>query len=146
MEISANIQNTIARNAIKKGDVYLVTMNADNGIIPHDGYTTRDKYFVVLGFDSDGNVYGGVVINSKINVNLARRIADFHYPIKCSRYRFLSHDSFIDCSRLKVVKLEKLLEGRYVGEIEMSDIDLIVGTVIESPMEQRIRLRQFGLV
>lgn len=36
---------------IKIGDVFRITMNKANGVVPKPGDTSRDKYFVVLGFD-----------------------------------------------------------------------------------------------
>lgn len=55
---------------IKIGDVFRITMNKANGITPKPGDNSRDKFFVVLGFDENGNVYGGVIFNSYININL----------------------------------------------------------------------------
>lgn len=52
----------------------------------------------------------------------------------------------VDCLMLKTASLEKLAKSKLVGKIEGEDIDLIVGTVISSPKEKRIRLKRFGLV
>lgn len=128
------------------GDVFVVNMDQSNGIIPKGTDSSRNKFFVVLGFDDEGNVYGGVIVNSRINPNLPQRIADFHMPIKCKKYFFLKYDSFVDCLMLKTASLEKLAKSKLVGKIEGEDIDLIVGTVISSPKEKRIRLKRFGLV
>lgn len=57
----------LAAKTIKIGDVYEITMTEVNGIKPKRGDKSRDKYFVVLGFDSNGIAYGGVIINSQIN-------------------------------------------------------------------------------
>ena len=55
---------------VNAGDIFRVTMNRANGITPPKGDESRDKFFVVLGFDDDGNVYGGVIFNSLMNLNL----------------------------------------------------------------------------
>jgi hypothetical protein len=60
----------LAARTVKVGDVYEITMTEANGIKPKPGDASRDKYFVVLGFDSEGVAYGGVIINSQINKNL----------------------------------------------------------------------------
>lgn len=57
----------LAIRTVKVGDVYEITMNEVNGIKPKPGDYSRDKYFIVLGFDSNGVAYGGVIINSQIN-------------------------------------------------------------------------------
>lgn len=128
------------------GDVFLVNMNQADGVIPKGTDLSRDKFFVVLGFDDDGNVFGGVIVNSRINPRLPQRIADFHMPIKCKKYSFLKYDSFVDCLMLKTASLEKLAKSKLVGKIDEEDIDLIIGTVISSPQEKRIRLKRFGLI
>lgn len=43
----------LATKTVKVGDVYEITMTEANGIRPKPGDTSRNKYFVVLGFDSD---------------------------------------------------------------------------------------------
>ena len=45
-------------------------MGKANGITPQGDYETRRKFFIVLGFDDEGNVYGGVVVNSRLNSRL----------------------------------------------------------------------------
>lgn len=144
--IPDNALEKLTAETVSIGDVFVVNMDRSNGIIPKGDELSRSKFFVVLGFDDDGNVYGGVIINSRINPNLPQRIADYHRPIKCKKYSFLKYDSFVDCLMLKIASLEKLVKSRLVGKIDEEDIDLIIGTVISSPQEKRIRLKQFGLI
>lgn len=131
---------------IRIGDVYSIQMNESNGITPKDGYQTRRKFFVVLGFDSEGYVYGGVVINSHVNYNLPDSIIDYQMPIKASKYPFLRYDSFVNCSKLKVAAVKALVNSKLLGSIEDEDLNLIIGTVCESPNESKIQLRRFGLL
>ena len=71
---------------VKVGDVYEITMTEANGIKPKPGDASRDKYFVVLGFDTEEVAYGGVIINSQINKNLPSYIKMYHMPIRQSKY------------------------------------------------------------
>ncbi len=135
----------LAYHTVKVGDVYEITMTAANGIKPKPGDTSRDKYFVVLGFDADGIAYGGVIINSQINKNLPGHIKMYHMPIKQAKYPFLRYDSFVDCIQLKRVYPNKFNEWNYLGEIDDYDIELIIGTVRESPLESPEHLAQYGL-
>lgn len=57
--------NDIAKYSVKIGDVYRIKMDNTNGITPKPGDDSRNKFFVVLGFDSEGNAYGGVIIKVK---------------------------------------------------------------------------------
>ncbi len=135
----------LATTTVKVGDVYEITMTEANGIKPKPGDTSRDKYFVVLGFDSEGYVYGGVIINSKINKNLPAYIKMYHMPIKQSKYNFLKHDSFVDCVQLKRADPRKFNEWNYLGELDEYDIELIKGTIKESPRESPENLARYGL-
>ena len=135
----------LASRTLKVGDVYEITMTEANGIKPKAGDSSRDKYFIILGFDSNGVAYGGVIINSQINKNLPPHLKMYHMPIKQSKYRFLRYDSFVDCLRLKIAFPNKFNEWNYLGRIEDYDVELIIGTIKESPVESEKRLAQFGL-
>lgn len=51
----------------------------------------------------------------------------------------------MDCVRLKVAYPQKFNEWNCLGEIDKYDVNLIIGTVKESPAENEERLAQFGL-
>ena len=135
----------LAVRTVKTGDVYEMTMTELNGIKPKVGDVSRNKYFIVLGFDSNGVAYGGVIINSHINRNLPAHLKMYHMPISHKKYPFLRYDSFVDCVRLKTAFPDKFDEWNYLGEIEEYDVELIKGTIKERPAESVARLEQFGL-
>lgn len=70
MDIPQALIDDVVRNDVQLGDVYKIELSKADGIIPKNGYNTRYKFFVVLGFDEQGNIYGGILFNSKINQNL----------------------------------------------------------------------------
>ena len=143
--LSKSELDNIAKQAIRIGDVYRIEMNRANGITPKPGDDSRNKFFVVLGFDAEGNAYGGVIINSVINKNVPQSIQDWHMPIKCSKYHFLSHNSFVDCSKLKSVSLEKFEKWEFKGRMDDEDVLLIIATVKGSPYENTKHLAMYGL-
>lgn len=62
----------------------------------------KEKRFVVLGIDTNGDLIGAVFINSDINWNVIRtqELAQLqHYVIK-DENEYLDMDSYIDCSDL----------------------------------------------
>ncbi|MDR3184054.1 MAG: hypothetical protein LBT49_01410 [Prevotellaceae bacterium] len=120
-------------------------MDKGDGIKPKPGDVSRNKYFVVLGFDQEGNVYGGVIFNTNINQNLPQDIKDLHMPVDNTKYDFLKHKCFIDCSRLKTASPGKLSAGQYLGNIDETDLSLIIGAVSQSKRETRAHLALFGL-
>lgn len=137
----------LAQHSISIGDVHLISLDERNGITPKDGDTSRDKFFIVLGFDGNGNVIGGLVINSRINKNLPSVITDYHLPVTVRQCPFLSHNSFINCSLLVRAGINKFSSRTYRGEI--SDKELmrqIIETVKESPTVSRMSLKEFGII
>lgn len=105
----------ILQSSIDVGDVFRINMGRETGIVPKAGDESRNKFFIVLGFDNNGNAYGGVVINSKINSKIPYEAQILHMPISKDKYDFLTYNSFVDCSELMVVKRDKVATWRYLG-------------------------------
>lgn len=135
----------LARHSVEIGDVFRMRLTREEGIIPKKGDDSRNKYFIVLGFDNEGNVFGGVVINSAINQNVPQHIKDLHMPLKVSDYPFLGKDRFVDCSTLMKPGAEKFTIWEHKGFIKESDVRLIISTVKTSPRINGEDIRVFGL-
>lgn len=99
-----------------------------------------------MGFDNEGNIYGGVVINSRINDRIPVALQDLQMPIRKSAYPFLDHDSFVDCSKLMVVRAETFAQWEFKGIISQDDIELISGTLRESPLVTAATLARFSIL
>lgn len=137
----------LSQDIINIGDVHLLNLGQHNGITPKNGDATRHKFFIVLGFDSEGNVIGGLVINSKINYNLPPSVTDYQLPVSVEQFPFLEHDSFINCSKIIVAKRFKFNKTTYRGEIpDTRMMELIINTVKESPAINKMQLKEFGII
>ncbi|MFC2264770.1 MAG: hypothetical protein ACFNM7_06055 [Prevotella conceptionensis] len=146
-DILEDVGDKLAQDNIKVGNVYLISLDQQNGITPKNGDLTRDKFFVVLGFDNEGNVIGGLVINSKINYNLPSSVTDYQLPIKVEQCPFLKYNSFVNCSKIIVANKAKFTKNTYRGEISDPEfIDLLINTVKESPTVNTKLLKRFGLI
>ena len=146
-DILEDVGDKLAQDNIKVGNVYLINLDQQNGITPKNGDLTRDKFFIVLGFDQEGNVIGGLVINSKINYNLPSSVTDYQLPIKVEQCPFLKYNSFVNCSKIIVANKAKFTKNTYRGEISDPEfIDLLINTVKESPTVNTKLLKRFGLI
>ena len=146
-DILEDVGDKLAQDNIKVGNVYLINLDQQNGITPKNGDLTRDKFFIVLGFDNEGNVIGGLVINSKINYNLPLSVTDYQLPIKVEQCPFLKYNSFVNCSKIIVANKAKFTKNTYRGEISDPEfIDLLINTVKESPTVNTKLLKRFGLI
>lgn len=138
--------NDLMQLSIKIGDVHLLQLDPTNGITPKNGDVARNKFFIVLGFDNEGNVVGGLVINSKINYNLPPTITDYQLPITVTQCPFLQHNSFVNCSKIIVAKRTNFNRDTYRGEISDSGLmRLIIDTMKESPTVNKKQLKDFGI-
>ncbi|AVM53216.1 hypothetical protein JN06_00420 [Bacteroides zoogleoformans] len=141
-----DIGDRLTQDSVKIGNVYLLNLDEVNGITPKDRDSTRNKFFIVLGFDNDGNVIGGLVINSNINYNLPSTVTDYQLPITVDQCPFLKHNSFVNCSKIIVANKTKFTKESYRGEISDSELmGVIVNTVKESPTISRKQLETFGI-
>lgn len=135
----------LVRYALSIGDVHILPLGEVEGITPKDG-DTRNKFFVVLGFDGSGNVIGGIVVNSKINHHLPSSITDYYMPLTVEQCPFLKYNSFANCSHLVIVKKDKFDSRTYRGRIEDEDVmNMIVGTLHDSPYISKRQLEEFGI-
>lgn len=141
-----SLQNLLKNKSIEIGDIFCIRLTQENGIVPKDGDDYRDKFLAILGKDDEGNFYGGVVINSKINQKVSLIIQQHHYPISKNDYHFLRYNSFIDCSSIMKAKKEKILLSEKVGEILEKDFDLIIETVKNCPIISNKEKKKFKLI
>lgn len=146
-DLLGDLADKLTQNSINIGDVHLLNLDQNNGITPKSGDTTRNKFFIVLGFDNEGNVIGGLVINSKINYKLPPSVTDYQLPVSVEQFPFLKHNSFINCSKIIVAKRSKFNKTTYRGEISDTEMmELIINTVKESPTVNKMQLKEFGIV
>lgn len=146
-DLLGDMADELTQNSINIGDVHLLNLDQNNGITPKSGDTTRNKFFIVLGFDNDGNVIGGLVINSKINYKLPPSVTDYQLPVSVEQFPFLEHNSFINCSKIIVAKRSKFNKTTYRGEISDTEMmELIINTIKESPTVNKMQLKEFGIV
>ena len=87
-----------------------------------------------------------MVINSKINNKLPNTITDYQLPITVKQCPFLEHNSYVNCSRLMVAERTKFNGTTYRGEMEEELMELIIGTVKESPTMNKRMLADFGII
>jgi len=146
--LSDSDKSQLIDKCIEPGDVFLMTLTEDEGVTPKNKEdNSRNKFFIVLGKDSNDDLIGFVLVNSAINPGLPQVLKDLHYPLSASKYSFLKKNSFVDCSDLKTITKSKF-DSMFSGEkdkIESEDLDLIVEALKSSPKAIPKKLKKFGL-
>lgn len=144
--LTSDSLSDVAENTVHVGEVYLIKgMSGKHRIIPKPGNKTRNKRFIVLGYNKEGLAYGGIIINTNINENLSKDIKAQLLPIHVVDYPFLGKDRYVDCSGLKLAYFDELKNWTYEGQIKDSDIKVYIEKLKESPTVDEDELTSFGI-
>ena len=139
-------------SAIHEGEVFRMHLGDEEdvkGKNPEDD--GRNKFFIVLGHDAEGNALGFVLINSEINTSLPVKRKDMHYPLYAKAYPFLDgKNRFVDCSDFKIISQKKFtkLFGSQTskGQIDTNDLEYIKNAVATYEDASPKLLKRFGLI
>lgn len=100
-------------------------MDKADGITPKDGYDSRLKYVVVAGSKNNSKEVCVVLINTDHDHSLAEDWQNEQYLIKPSDYKgILDHDSWIDCTDPKELKVAKIKSKEAEKKGRLNDRDL----------------------
>lgn len=134
------------------GDVYRMHLGKEEKVkgkkISDDG---RNKYFIIIGFDANGDAIGLVLIESHINPYLPESRKLLHYLIKASEYSFLNgEDRYVDCSDLKEITADRFMSlfsgEKAKGRINEEDMKLIKGAIASYEDAKPKLLKKYGLI
>jgi hypothetical protein len=94
---------------LKVGDIVYYDMDRADGITPTPGYDSRLKYVVVAGTKSNSKEVCAVLINTDNDHSTDPDWQAEQYLIKQEDYpAILDHDSWIDCTDPKELKVSKI--------------------------------------
>jgi hypothetical protein len=100
----------------------------------------RDKFIVIIGMDANC-YYGVLLINTRPGIPETEQ-----YELKPSAYRFLHHNSFVNCSVIKRVTPDKIGSGTSRGRVLDDDLELIMDCVRASRVVSRKEKIRYGLI
>jgi hypothetical protein len=155
MDIKANyrlskLQEQMRQDSLVKGiedlqvgDIVYYDMDRADGIVPTQGYDSRLKYVVVAGAKSNFKEVCAVLINTANDHSLAPDWQAEQYLIKQKDYpAILDHDSWIDCTDPKELKVSKIKakEAEKKGSLNARDLANIMKHLKENDfIEPHIR-------
>ena len=147
---SKGIENLISSQAVE-GAVFRMHLGSEEGVKGKNiGDEGRNKYFVVLGHDSEGNAIGFVLIDTTINPNLPKKRQDAHYKILAKDNPFLCGvDRYVDCSDFKVIAKKRFAElfgkEKVKGVIDAVSLNAIKQITANYDDASPKMLKRFGL-
>ncbi len=113
----------------------------------------KEKRFVVLGIDSEGNLIGVVFINSDINWNVIRtqELAQLQHYVTKDENEYLDWDSYIDCSDLFELPYNDVYTSiqnkpqSVLGTVSSDDLKTIKEHIKKSPKIKPKLLKKYKL-
>lgn len=148
---SESLENLTASQAVE-GAVFRMHLGENEGVKgKNPGDEGRNKYFVVLGYDSEGYAIGFVLVDTVINPNLPQKRQKAHYKILASNNTFLNGvDRFVDCSDFKLISRKRFAElfGKEKAKGTINAADLVVVKKLTAEYEDASPkiLKRFGLI
>jgi hypothetical protein len=151
-QLKANLEEAenVDMSSVKIGDIIYVPLDENDGLTLNNGYDTRKKYIVIIGFTPEGVAVGALLINSKITpAKLSPEMRDSQYPLLLRHYpNILRYDSWLDCSDIFELTKEKISErqGKLKGCLTDDDKERVLAFLKETDIFDNITKRRFGLL
>lgn len=146
-----SLENLFTSQAVE-GAVFRMFLGIEEAVKGKNyGDEGRNKYFIVLGYDSEGSAIGFVLIESAINQNLPKKRQEAHYKILAKDNLFLNGvDRYVDCSDFKIISKKRFAElfGKKKAKGIVDDVSLANIKKITTNYEDASPkiLKRFGLI
>jgi hypothetical protein len=92
-------------------------------------------------------------INSQINPNVfpTEELRSYHIPLDAEKCSFLDHDSYLDCSQILELPIDKIKDihagesDSYIGKLDEENIYIAIETVASAKTISKKTKRRFNL-
>ncbi len=138
-------EQKIDASSVAIGDIIYVSLTSEDGLTLNEGYDSRLKYIVVVGFTADHNIIGALLINSKENPPGLNR---YQYCILQSKYPgVIDYDSWLDCSQLFTLSLSRIKErvGLLKGKLLPDDLEWALSILRDCDLIDNATKKHFGI-
>lgn len=150
--LSGKQKERLVSSSLSEGEVFRMHLGDEENVKgKNSGDDGRNKYFIIIGHDSEGNAIGFVLIDTQINPYLPDKRKDMHYPLSAKKYTFLEGiNRFVDCSDFKIISNKKFTElfgkDSLKGRIQADNLSYIKTAVAEYEDASPKLLKRFGLI
>jgi hypothetical protein len=129
----------IESNTVEPGCVYHVRLTQKHSINTQDK-EYRNKFVVIIGCDNNA-FYGVLLVNTKPGFP-----EEEQYELKCASYKYLNHNSFVNCSAIKHIDRETIISGTNKGQLHSDDFQLIIDCATNSKVIPNKHKKRYGLI
>lgn len=118
-------------HTIEIGNVYKILLGRKDGLTVSHENIMLSKYFIVVGFDINGNVYGGLLISSEPPKKIPYTILMYQYPVKYENNTFLKWNSWVNCTKIYKSSKDKLTMSNFLGCIDEESKYYIISAILD---------------
>ena len=119
-------------------------------MILKNGYDSRNKYIVIIGFTPEGVAIGALLINSEIAPSKrSEELINCQYPLLARNYRnILAYDSWLDCSDIFELSKLKITEknGKLKGCLIPEDKERVMQFLKETDVFDNATKKRYGII
>lgn len=89
------------------------------------------NFFIVIGIDADGSIYGGLLISSEPPKNIPYTILMYQYQVKAENNPFLKWNSWVNCTKIYKSTSEKLTKNNFIGCLDEESRYYIIAAILD---------------
>jgi hypothetical protein len=120
------------KHEIEVGNVYRIPLSRKDGLhITDPQQEELSKYFIVIGFDTEGNIYGGLLISSDHPRNVPHALLMYQYSVKVENNTFLKWDSWVNCTKIYKSSQDKLTINNFLGCLDDESLYYIISAILD---------------
>lgn len=118
-------------HSIEIGNVYEILLGKKDGLTVAHEDKMLPKYFIVIGFDTEGNIYGGLLISSDQPKNVPHALLMYQYSVKVENNTFLKWDSWVNCTKIYKSSQDKLTINNFLGCLDDESLYYIISAILD---------------
>lgn len=107
-----------------------------------------------MAISGDKAYAGYLFLNSQINPNVfpTARLRAFHLPLEAAGREYLDHDSYLDCSDIKDMDLNRLKEiifrdpSQHIGKLNEIDLETAKEKLKNAPTISKKQKEKYALI
>lgn len=119
------------KHCIEIGNVYRISLGRKDGLTVYHEDEILSKYFIVIGFDTEGNIYGGLLISSDHPRNVPHALLMYQYSVKVENNTFLKRDSWVNCTKIYKSSQDKLTINNFLGCLDDESLYYIISAILD---------------
>lgn len=136
-------------HTIKVGNVYKIPLGKNDGLKVSESKEVKIKYFIVVGIDNtNGYIYGGLLISSNRPNTSSSEILNYQYIIKSDVNSFLKRNSWVNCTQIFSAAKEKLTYSNFIGCLDSKSTYYIIATILDdsNPLITNKERKKYNIV